>query len=253
MKQARCSTTVALWTMAISAIAAWPALASLAQNAPPAPTTQPADDAEPSSSSSKTLDELLGIDDQAEEDENAADAAERDSQEELQRKLNEAEIADNFALAIEKMVISADLLDTQFDSGLGTQRVQEDIMARLARLIDQAKKMQQMMSSSSSSSSSSSPAQQPNKSQPNPGPKQSKSSPPGSQRNNNPSDSQEGAEPALQEGDINTVLEENQTEWGNLPQRVRDSMMQGRRGKFSSLYQKYTEEYYMRLAEENVP
>ena len=73
------------------------------------------------------------------------------------------------------------------------------------------------------------------------------------QRNNQPSDSQEGDPPPMQQGDINTVLEESRAEWGSLPPRVRDQLLQGRKEKFSSLYQQLTQEYYKRLAEEGSP
>ena len=46
----------------------------------------------------------------------------------------------------------------------------------------------------------------------------------------------------MQQGDVDTVLEEGRTEWGNLPQRVRDMLLQGRREKFSSLYKRLTNE-----------
>ena len=57
----------------------------------------------------------------------------------------------------------------------------------------------------------------------------------------------------MQEGDINTVMDETRSEWGNLPQRVRDMLLQGRREKFSNLYDQLTAEYYKRLAEEGTP
>ena len=48
-------------------------------------------------------------------------------------------------------------------------------------------------------------------------------------------------------------LEEERTEWGNLPERVRDMLLQGSKEKFSSLYKQLTREYYRRLAEEGSP
>ena len=70
------------------------------------------------------------------------------------------------------------------------------------------------------------------------------------QRNNTPSDSTEQEPPPMQEGDINTVIEETRTEWGNLPQRWRDALNQGKRDKYSSLEEQLTAEYYKRLAED---
>lgn len=197
-----------------------------------------------------TLDDLLGIEEAPDEEapSDPADAAEREVDEELQRRLNEAEIADSFTQAIEKMSISADLLDTQFDPGLGTQRVQEDILAKLAQLIDQAKKSQcKAGSSSSSSSAKSSSAPKSNPGQ-KPGDPASAAQP-----NNRPGDSREGDPPPMQQGDVNTLIDETRTEWGNLPQRVRDMLLQGRKDKFSSLYRRFTDEYYKRLAEDDAP
>lgn len=215
---------------------------------PPAPSS-PSADKKPSS-----LDELLGIGEDKNE-KGAAEAAAKDSNEQLKRELSAAEVADAFTQAVEKMSLSAELLDTQFDPGLGTQRVQEDIIAKLTMLIDQAKKSQSK--SGSTSSSSSSPQQAKGDGQPkNPGNQQqsSKTKPPGEQRTNKASDSQEGASPPPQQGDVNTVLEEGRTEWGTLPARMRDQLMQGKyKDRFSALYNQLTAEYYKRLAEESAP
>ena len=223
------------------------------QPVPPAPG-EPEKKQDQEKDKPSSLDDLLGIDED-QQDESDADAATQDADDELQRRLNEQEVADNFSLAVEKMAVSADLLDVRFDSGLGTQRVQEEIIKRLEDLINQAKKNQSSRrSSSSSSSSSSSQQQRPQNQQQNPGQqRQNQQRDEGDQRRDNPSDSREGDPPPLQEGDINTTLEESRAEWGNLPPRVRDQLMQGRREKFSSLYERLTQEYYKRLAEEGTP
>lgn len=254
------SRDLALCAMTVATIACLTLAASRgawAQQADP-PSASPAQDDQPKKQDEKSdkpssLDDLLGID----EDEQApsgAEAAAKDEDEELKRRLNEAEIADNFSLAVEKMAISAELLDVRFDTGLGTQRVQEEIIRRLETLIDQAKKQQSQSRSSSSSSSSSSSPQNRNQQQ-NPGQQrtQGNQQQQNQSRRPNPSESQEGDPPPLQEGDINTALEESRSEWGNLPPRVRDQLLQGRREKFSSLYERLTQEYYKRLAEEGSP
>ena len=222
------------------------------QPVPPAPG-EPKKEQDQEKDKPSSLDDLLGIDE--EQDESDADAATQDADDELQRRLNEQEVADNFSLAVEKMAVSADMLDVRFDAGLGTQRVQEEIIKRLEDLIDQAKKNQSSRRSSSSSSSSSSSQQQRQQNQQqNPGQqRQNQQRDEGDQRRDNPSESREGDPPPLQEGDINTTLEESRAEWGNLPPRVRDQLMQGRREKFSSLYERLTQEYYKRLAEEGTP
>jgi hypothetical protein len=227
-----------------------------AQDASPPATPPPTDPAGAPKQDEKkppppSLDDLLGLDEEEPDDQaDAADeAARRQQEEELARKLNEAKIGEAFEQAIREMALSADLLDQRFDPGLGTQRVQEQILSRLDQLIDQAKK-QQASSSSSNSSSSSSQSQ----SQPPPAdgsrPQDGQAS---GQRPPDATNSQEGDPPPREDGSINTVLEETRQEWGNLPVRVRDMLLQGRQEKFSSLYRRLTEEYYRRLAEEGSP
>lgn len=261
------ATSMIARTAAMATMTIWCALPATvfgqAKPAAPAPHTAPAPPAAGADNGDskavpappgKSLDDLLGIDKEA-QDKGAADAAQRDSDEALKRELSEKEIADSFALAVEKMSLSAELLDNKFDAGLGTQRVQEDIISKLDQLVQQCRNKQCKGGSSSSSSTSSAQQQAKNNSKNDPGskPQASKPNPPGTQRNPKPSDSREGAEPPLQEGDINTVIEESRTEWGNLPPRVRDAIQQARRGKFSSLYNQLTAEYYKRLAEESAP
>lgn len=191
-----------------------------------------------------SLDDLLGIKEEK-QTQSVDDAANRAIKEELERQLNEKQIADALQLAIEGMSLSAEMLDTMFDPGLGTQRIQEDIIDKLQQLIDQAKKMSN--SSSSSSSSSSSQQQQPEQ---NPG-KQSQQQQ-GQQDGKDSKGNQNQGEndlPPKQEGALNPTLEELGSEWGQLPERIRNLLLQGRREKYSSLYKNLTSEYYRRLAE----
>jgi hypothetical protein len=212
---------------------------------PPKPAIdEPATEAPAEDDRAPSLDELLGI----EEDEssrNADEVAAEESVTELQRRLNAEDLGDAFAQAIEKMTISAELLEERFDTGLGTQRAQEDVLAKLEQLVDIARSMQ-----SSSSSSSSSSGQRQQMPQQQPGKNQSQANQAAGQRRANASESQEGDPPARRDGEVNTVFDESRTEWGSLPQRVRDMLLQGRREKFSSLYEQLTREYYQRLAEE---
>ncbi|MCH8822105.1 MAG: hypothetical protein IH984_01230 [Planctomycetes bacterium] len=190
-----------------------------------------------------SLDDLLGLD--SDEDEaKADDAARKQNELQLQQRLDEKEITDAFLVAISRMVSSAERLDELFDPGLATQRIQEDILAKLDQLIDKAQSMQSQ--SSSSSSSSSSKQQSSMKS----GQQSSNSKSDGERQDGNAQDSQEGGPPARQEGDINTLLQEGAIEWGNLPQRLREELQQGRGDEYSSMYRKLTDEYYKRLAEE---
>jgi hypothetical protein len=196
-----------------------------------------------------SLDELLGLDED-ERDEAAATAAEREAEDALQQQLAEEEIGDAFAAAIEKMALSAELLDRRFDAGLGTQRIQEDVIAKLDQLIEFAKQQQ---SSSSCSNPSGSSTNSDSSSAPQPKQQNAQQQQQASQRNPNPTDSQEGDPPQRQDGDINTMLEESRTEWGGLPPRIRNELLQGRSDKYSALYEQLTREYYQRLAEEGSP
>ena len=206
---------------------------------------QPEQDAPEEQEQPASLDELLGI---AEENSEAPeDAARIEQDDDLDRALEESSMQDNFSVAIEKMEISANMLGDRHQSGLGTQRIQEDILRRLEFLMDQARQQQAMQSQSSQSARQNQPSpgdlSQPQQNQQQQG------------QNQNPSNEnqQEGTPPPRQEGDINSNLEEEQREWGSLPERIREQLLQGRNEAFSRLYEKMTRSYYRLLAEEESP
>jgi hypothetical protein len=199
------------------------------------------DDASPS------LDELLGL--EADESEtSAAEQAQRETSEELQRRLSEEVLRDLFSQALEKMALSAHLLEIDFESGLATQRAQQDVLAKLDQLIDRAKELSLQHSASCSGCSQCSG--KPGGVKPKPGKKPGSQSQ-GANRMDVPAqDSQATDAPPGRQGDINTLLEETGSEWGHLPARVREMLKQGRGDYKSPLYRKLTDEYYKRLAEE---
>ena len=207
--------------------------AAIAFVAPPAAGRQE-EPAEP-----PTLDELLGLEEEP-SDRGSADVAEQEAEAELQRRLSLREMRSAFDAALEKMTLSADLLEDEFNAGIATQRVQEEILVKLDQLIEEARKQCR----GSRSSSSGSTAKQPTR---KPGAKPGDASKPGQEAGR----SAGGAEPPLEQGDLNTRLEETGSEWGSLPQRVREMLLEGRSEKFSSLYERLTREYYRRLAEES--
>ncbi len=208
--------------------------AALGTQEPAAPTgTQREKDTPPS------LDELLGLDGLQD---NAAEQAARQNQEELERRLSDLELGDVFDVALEKMAISAELLDGDLNSGLGTQRVQEDILARLDQLIDIAKQMSQQQQMSSSGGGS-------GQGKPKPGAEPQQQA--GGQRSESGDQGGHAVDPPPgQEGDINTIIEETGSEWGHLPERLREMFGQAQNSHISALYRKLTEQYYKRLAEE---
>jgi hypothetical protein len=241
-----------------SMVAALTVTASLMaqEGAPPsAPPSAPPPGSQPQQTPPSSLDDLLDVDDEQPSAEAPAkpaqdEAAAAETKRQLDKQLSEAEVANAFVQAMEKMDVAADLLDVKFDTGLGTQRVQEDIIAKLAQLLDQAKK-----SKSSSSSSSSAQRQQQQQQQQNPGQRQQPQQPGDqNQRNQNPADNRSEIDPpAPEQANPNAALEETRSEWGSLPPRVREMLLQGRKEKFSTLYERLTYEYYKRLAEEGSP
>ena len=207
--------------------------AALGTQEPAAPTETQRDKETPPS-----LDELLGLDGVGD---NAAEQAARQNQEELERRLSDVELGDVFDVALAKMEISADLLGGDLDSGLGTQRVQQDILARLDQLIDIAKQMSRQQMSSSGGGSG--------QGKPKPGAEPQQQAGGG---RSDPADQGDHAVdlPPGQEGDINTIIEETGSEWGHLPERLREMLEQAQKSYTSRLYRKLTEQYYKRLAEE---
>ena len=203
------------------------ALCVLAASAFAQPESEPKDRPLP------TLDELLGIEDAAKpETESAPDAADAD----LDRQLaNEKPIADEFLEAVGLMRESAGRLSGQADTGVVTQRLQEDILRRLEQLIQRASEQ-----SSSSSSSSQSQQQQQQPSQ------QRRSE--NQQASGEPQDRPEG--PAGEEARLGAQAILDGARWGNLPERLREALLQGSSDSYSSLYRSMTEAYYKRLAEE---
>ena len=199
----------------------------------PAAVAQPEDEPLPS------LDELLGLEDKEspkpehEVDTDAADA-------ELNRELaQEKPIADEFLEAVGLMHESAGRLGSQSDTGMVTQRLQEDIIRRLDELIDRAGQQ-----SSSSSQSQSQQDQQSQQEQPN----QQRREEEQQQNQGEPSDRQDG--PAGQDAQLGAQTILDGARWGNLPDRLRQALLQGSSDSYSSLYKSMTETYYKRLAEE---
>ncbi|MBL4700312.1 MAG: hypothetical protein JKX85_03560 [Phycisphaeraceae bacterium] len=147
------------------------------------------------------------------------------------------------------------------DVSLSLQRLQEEIIKDLDQVIASAKKQKQKSSSSSSSSSSGSPSEDQQKqsstksnsserSDAQKGNAQPQSSSQKtSAKDGNPADI--AAKMAAQKpGDVARPLESSKVEWGNLPPRLRDELMQGTQERFSPVYEKQTQAYYRRLAEE---
>lgn len=192
-----------------------------------------------------TLDELLGI--AAPGDSAGAEAAnlpEEAGRADLDRKLSAEDAAEAFQQAVQLMGQTADRIGSGRDTGLVTQRLQEDVVRKLDAVI--AASMQNQSSSSSSSSSSS---EQERENQPNQKQNQQQQN---QQQERQEGEPQDGQPPTRQNGALNSV-QMNAAAWGSLPERLREALVQGSSDRFSSIYQTMTEQYYRRLAEERRP
>jgi hypothetical protein len=180
-----------------------------------------------------SLDELLGLEPEAggpARPDGPIILPDDPDREALDRQLTQGEMTQTLEQAVDLMGQTAERIAASRDVGITTQRLQEDILARLDAVITAAE--QQQNSGSSSSSSSSSEQQQ----------QQQQASQPGQQSQGEPPGGRDGAlaPPVAPDGGV----------WGRLPPRLRDSLVQGSSDTFSSLYRRLTELYYQRLAEE---
>lgn len=187
------------------------------------------------------LDELLGLptDKKLNADAPAAPSAD---QLKLDRVLDASEVSEMFQQAVQEMGDAAKLLSESRATGLVTQRVQEEILRKLEKLIEEAEKQQ------SSSGSSSQQQQQQGQQQPGQQPQQPQNGAnQGAQGDNRNERTPPGGQSAPPSGTIDSLA----AAWGSLPARLRDALLQGAGDKYSSLYESLTEAYYRRLAEQN--
>jgi len=226
------------------------------------PSTPPASTAE--KNPPRSLDDLLGVPSGGASDgkpsdaippaDSADDAARREQEKRLERSLNEASMQDLVARAIEGMKTAADRLTDAKDPGLGTQRVQEEVVRTLDRLLEEAQKRQGKKSSSSKSSSKRQQQKQ-NDSKQDPSERngqQQRQSRQNAGAESSASDPGDGDKSDVRDDAVAETSELNETriEWGQLPERVRELVLQGRRDRVSTIYERLTREYYRRLAEE---
>ena len=206
----------------------------------------------------KSLDDLLGVPTSPQSGEQSSsgdDAAEREQKKRLERSLNEASLDDLVSRAVDGMKSAAERLGEGKDAGIGTQRIQEEVVKTLDRLLEEAQKQKRQQSSSSSSRRQSGKPRDtsgdPNERN---GQQASRSEARSVQERAAASsasgEEQEGQRPTDSSDAIGTELDEARIEWGRLPERIRELVSQGRRDRVSTLYERLTREYYRRLAEE---
>jgi len=223
------------WTvLAALALACAPALAQESSSG----SAPPAEERGPEGDGLESLDDLLGIETEERPSDVDEDLPHRSA---LERALSGEEVSDEFRQAVTEMRDVADLLDAQ-QSGARAQRLQEDILLKLDKLIDAAQRQQQQQQQQQSSSSSRrSPTQNQQRAQ-----EQAQAS-----RSNQGDNRSEMLPPGGRDGELNELIQSESAAWGKLPERVRDALLQGSSDRFSSLYEAMTEAYYRRLAEES--
>ncbi len=210
------------------------------------PSTTPAPKPTPPKQPLPSLDEALGIAKPSETNKPAlpgSDAAPAvpPLPGDLERALNAEAPANELQRAVTLMERSAKRLETAGDTSIDTQRVQEETVRLLEALIKKSgQKQNQQSSSQQKPQDGSKQQQQPNQSQQS----QSEQRPqPGSDPSNDP---ERGG---TRNAQLRPAIDGARAAWGNLPQRVRQLLMQGSGDQFSKEYQRLTEEYYKRLGE----
>lgn len=196
------------------------------------------------------LDALLGIKPDGDvealpEDPAAAAERERVEKTELERALTGQEVRDQLVQAIQQMQETADRLAALQDTGLATQRLQQEVITKLEQLIKEVE--QQSKSSSSSSQQQQQQGQKPQQQSQQQQSNQSQGT-----------ESQQGGEaenvpPPRQREELRSLLDTSGAAWGSLPAHYRDGLQQARDQYVSEIYQRLTEAYYRKLAEEATP
>ena len=189
-----------------------------------------------------SLDSLLGLEEDVRVGDDGSvigDALVDPSRAELDRKLTAAEAHEKFAQAVAQMGDAAARLIEGGDAGVTTQRLGESILKKLDQVIASAKERES--SSSSSSSKKQQQEQQQQQAQQQQGRPEQQGSP-------NPEGAQDG--PSLRGGELGAVRAGGSAAWGRLPARTRDALVEGLSDRYSALYERMTEAYYRRLAED---
>ena len=225
---------------------AWAAVAGSASDEPPPSGTAPPAPPEKESAPERDdralpgLDELLGLSGEGADRPDSALPTPDPSRADLERRLSPEEAADEFAQAVALMEETADRLGGPRDTSLATQRLQRRILRKLDSIIKAANRQQGSSSQRQSGSrSGSEPRSQPKQSQ------SRSASRPGSGDNRgqvNP--------PGRRDGPLAPGVAPDSAAWGNLPDRQRQSLLQGSSERYSALYRLLTEAYYRRLAQE---
>lgn len=150
--------------------------------------------------------------------------------------------ADGMQNVIDQMLTASTRLGRDRDPGLATQRLQKTILDRIDQMIKAAQQSQ----------SSGKPSGEPN---PNPQDRGNQQNAKQGQQQGRPAGAKENTGQAstgapTQGGEVREEIRQHRVEWGNLPPRLRDQLLEGAAERFSPVYRSLTEQYYQRLAED---
>lgn len=191
-----------------------------------------------------TLDELLGLETEQPANPDGSPTTEDPNAAALDAVLTPQQAGEAFTQAVQLMDQVAARIADNNDLSISTQRLQEDILAKLDKVIEAANGNDSNNSSSSSSSSQSSSEQQdqPNQQQPQQGE--------GDQKNPSNQSGEESMPAGGSAANPGDEVAPDGVSWGALPTRIRDALSQGISDKYSELYRTITEQYYKSLAED---
>lgn len=234
------------------------ALPALAQETdpPPEPETpavEPAEAQNEGDAGLGNLDDLLGLDGDDEEADASDDAEALPEgagvgEIELERALTEQEAREALVQAAQQMKEAGFRMGEVEDSGVVTQRLHQEIITKLDVLIRFAEQQQQQQSSSSQQQQQQSQSQQ--QQQQNQQQQQGQRQQQSQQAGEMSGEPQDGMHDLAFEEGRRDVIDSSSAGWGDLPQRVRERLVEGSSDYFSTLYEALTEAYYRRLAEE---
>ena len=149
-------------------------------------------------------------------------------------------------------------LDISADAGLVTQRLQEDVLARLDQLITEA--INNAAPPPPGGSGQGSGSGKPDNGDAQPGQGQGNEGAPGEESQGGKPSAGAGASASaggFSPGQVQGAsgpearpLRELRTEWGTLPPRLRDELSNGLDEPFSPVYRRQTEAFYRRLAQD---
>lgn len=196
-----------------------------------------------------SLDELLGL---AKPGESLSVPSRAETA--LRDQLSPEQLRDEVEQAVKLMGDAAQRVTDGKDVGIETQRLQDEILQKLDKIIEDAKRQQQQQQQQQQSQSQSQQQQQQQQqdqqqSQSQQQQQRQQSGQQTSQQQQAAATSDGNRRPGSSEGELKPTLSGAAT-WGNLPPKAREQLMQGFGDTFSSMYRRMTESYYKRLAEE---